>query len=192
MRQNLARRTALLDAAIDVLAREGSRGLTLRAIDIEASVPTGTASNYFANRGELLAQVMRRTRERLTPDPQALAETMKQAPSHDLAAELMRQLLTRMRNDRASNLAMLELRLEATRRPDLHAELSGFLAAEHEEVIGYHLAAGLPGDRTGVALLYFAMLGMIVDDLTVPAILAPYATDELIEQMVARLLPPRP
>lgn len=189
MRQNPARRTALLDAAIDVLAREGSRGLTLRAIDKEASVPTGTASNYFANRDELLAQVMRRTRERLTPDPEALAATMKQAPSHELVAELMRQLLTRMRNDRAGNLAMLELRLEATRRADLHTELSGFLAEENRQIVDYHVATGLPGDRTGVALLYFAMFGLIVDDLTVPAILEPYSTDDLIEQMVNRLLP---
>jgi hypothetical protein len=48
--------------------------------------------------------------------------------------------------------------------------------------------AGLPGDRTGVALLYFAMLGMIVDDLTVPEILEPYSTDALIAQLVSRLL----
>ncbi|MFG1853996.1 TetR/AcrR family transcriptional regulator [Actinomadura geliboluensis] len=189
MRQNPTRRTALLDAAIDVLAREGSRGLTLRAIDKQAGVPTGTASNYFANRDELLAQVMRRTRERLTPDPEALAETMKQAPSHELVAELMRQLLTRMRDDRAGNLAMLELRLEATRRAGLNAELSGFLTEEHREVIDYHVNAGLPGDRTGVALLYFAMSGLIADDLTAPALLEPYSTDDLIEQMVNRLLP---
>ncbi|MCO1656855.1 TetR/AcrR family transcriptional regulator [Pseudonocardia humida] len=192
MRQNPARRTALLDAAIEVLAREGSRGLTLRAIDKEAGVPVGTASNYFVNRDELLGQVMRRTRERLAPDPAALAATMERAPSRELATELMRQLLARMRADRASNLAMLELRQEATRRPDLHAELSGFLSAEHQEVIDHHLDAGLPGDRTGVALMYFAMLGMIVDDLTIPAVLEPYSTDELIEQMVARLLTPHP
>ena len=187
MRQNPTRRTALLDAAIDVLAREGSRGLTLRAIDKQAGVPT--ASNYFANRDELLTQVMRRTRERLTPDPEALAETMQRAPSHELAAELMRQLLARMRGDRAGNLAMLELRLEATRRADLNAELSGFLTEEHREVVDYHVNAGLPGDRTGVALLYFAMSGLIVDDLTAPALLEPYSTDHLIEQMVNRLLP---
>ncbi|MFG2088605.1 MULTISPECIES: TetR/AcrR family transcriptional regulator [unclassified Spirillospora] len=188
MRQNPARRTALLDAAIDVLAGEGSRGLTLRAIDKRAGVPTGTASNYFANRDDLLTQVMRRTRERLTPDPEALAETMKQAPSHELVAELMRQLLTRMRGDRAGNLAMLELRLEATRRADLDAELSGFLTEENREIVDYHVNAGLPGDRTGVALLYFAMSGLILDDLTAPALLESSSTDDLIEQMVNRLL----
>ncbi|SHN47718.1 TetR/AcrR family transcriptional regulator [Cryptosporangium aurantiacum] len=133
MPQNPERRTALLDAAIEVLAREGSRGLTLRAIDKEAAVPIGTATNYFANRDELLAQVMRRTRERLAPDPEALAATMTPAPSHELVAELMRQLLARMRADRASNLAMLELRLEATRRPALRTELSSFLTAELQD-----------------------------------------------------------
>lgn len=69
MRQNPQRRAALLDAAIEVLAREGSRGLTLRAVDAEAGVPTGTASNYFANRAQLLVQILHRTRERLTPSP---------------------------------------------------------------------------------------------------------------------------
>jgi DNA-binding transcriptional regulator YbjK len=188
VRQNPARRSALLDAAIEVLARDGSRGLTLRAIDKEAGVPTGTASNYFANRDELLVQVVRRTRERLAPDPDAVAATMDQPPSPALATELMRQLLARQRADRTSNLAMLELRLEATRRPELHAQLSAFLATEHREVVDFHLGAGLPGDRLGVALLYFGMLGLIVDDLTLPAILEPYDVDELIEQLVTRLL----
>lgn len=74
MRQNPARRAALLDAAIEVLAAEGSRGLTLRAVDAKAQVPVGTCSNYFANRAELLRQIMERTRERLTPDPAEVAE----------------------------------------------------------------------------------------------------------------------
>jgi AcrR family transcriptional regulator len=189
MRRNPARRAALLDAAIEVLAREGSRGLTLRAIDAEAGVPTGTATNYFADRADLLTQVMHRARERLTPDPEALAETMRQPPTHALATELMRQLLGRMRADRTGYLAMLELRLEATRRPELLAELSGFLTAELEDNIRYHLDAGLPGGAADVALLYFAMVGLLLDDLTVPAITEPYATDDLIEKLVTRLLP---
>ncbi|MEE2048187.1 TetR/AcrR family transcriptional regulator, partial [Nocardiopsis tropica] len=41
MRQNPERRRALLDAAIDVLAEEGARGLTFRAVDARAEVPTG-------------------------------------------------------------------------------------------------------------------------------------------------------
>ncbi|MGW2649338.1 TetR/AcrR family transcriptional regulator [Streptomyces sp. NPDC001393] len=189
MRQNPARRTALLDAAIEVLAREGSRGLTLRAVDKEAAVPTGTASNYFAHRGDMLAQVTGRTRERLTPDPAELAGTMNAEPSHEMVRTLMLQLLDRMRRDRSSYLAMLELRLEAARRPELHAELTRFLTAELDANIDFHLGHGLPGDRTGVVLVYLAMLGLIVDDLTVPELLAPHRPEALIDAMVTRLLP---
>ncbi|MEE6261365.1 TetR/AcrR family transcriptional regulator [Plantactinospora sonchi] len=189
MRQNPARRTALLDAAIEVLAREGSRGLTLRAVDTEAGVPTGTASNYFANRAQLLGQVLGRTRERLTPDPADMAETMAAPPDHALVRTLMRQLVERMRRERSVHLAMLELRLEATRRPELHTELARFSAEELESNVRFHLDAGLPGGRTGVVLLYLAMLGLIIDDLTVPDLLAPYPLDELIGTMVDRLLP---
>lgn len=189
MRQNPTRRTQLLDAAIEVLAREGSRGLTLRALDAEAGVPVGTASNYFANRAELLRQVMRRTTERLTPDPDALAVTMQAPPSRELVVTLMHELLGRVRADRSSHLAMLELRLEATRRPELRADLTDYLGAQLEDNVQFHLDAGLQGGRTTVVLLYFAMLGLIVDDLTVPAMLAPYPLDELIAEMVMRILP---
>ncbi|MFH7595476.1 TetR family transcriptional regulator [Streptomyces racemochromogenes] len=185
MRQNPERRAALLDAAIEVLAREGSRGLTLRAVDKEAGVPTGTASNYFAHRGQLLAQILRRTRERLTPDPAELSGPLD-------TVELLRRLLGRLRREPSVQIAVLELRLEATRRPELREELARFLADELEANIAGHLEAGLPGDRQGVALLYFAMQGLIVDDLTVPALLDAHPVEPLLGVMVERLLPRRP
>ena len=43
VRRNDQRRATLVDAAIEVLAREGARGLTFRAVDAEAAVPAGTA-----------------------------------------------------------------------------------------------------------------------------------------------------
>jgi hypothetical protein len=71
----------------------------------------------------------------------------------------------------------------------LHEELTRFFVAELDGNIGFHLGAGLPGDRTGVVLLYLAMLGLIVDDLTVPDLLAPHRLDALIDAMVTRLPP---
>lgn len=184
MRQNPQRRAALLDAAIEVLAREGSRGLTLRAVDAEAGVPTGTASNYFANRGQLLVQILHRTRERLVPDQADLAGPLD-------TKVLLRRLLERMRRERSVHIAMLELRLEGTRRPELQAELSGFQRLELHANVTWHLNAGLPGDRQGVVLLYLAMLGLIVDDLTAPTLLDDHPPEDLIDTMVERLLPLR-
>ncbi|MFC8125744.1 TetR/AcrR family transcriptional regulator [Streptomyces sp. NPDC057302] len=188
MRQNPARRAALLDGAIEVLAREGSRGLTLRAVDTQADVPKGTTTNYFANRAELLSQVMTRIQERLTPEESQLADTMSEKPSVELVATLLKQLLGRMRADRGSWLALMELRLEATRRPELHAELTRFFTAQLDANISFHLDGGLPGDRTGVVLMYLAMVGLIVDDLTVPDLLAAHSVDKLIDELARRVV----
>ncbi|MEJ8645792.1 hypothetical protein WKI68_40440 [Streptomyces sp. MS1.HAVA.3] len=58
-----------------------------------------------------------------------------------------------------------------------------------EANVAWHLESGLPGDRQGVVLLYLAMLGLIVDDLTAPATPAAHPVEGLIETMVERLLP---
>jgi len=57
----------LLDAAIEVLADDGARGLTFRAVDKKAGVPLGTASNYFANRDDMLTQAGTRFYEVIEP-----------------------------------------------------------------------------------------------------------------------------
>jgi DNA-binding transcriptional regulator YbjK len=189
MRQNAARRTALLDAAIEVLARDGSRGLTFRAVDAEAGVPVGTTSNYFANRDSLINQVAERTRERLTPAESDLATTMRAPRTSTLVVRLMTELRDRMRRDRSSYLAMLELRLEATRRPELNATLTKVFTDNLQDGITFHLDAGLPGDDVTVVLLYLAMSGFLIDDLTVPDVLAAYPPDRLIADMVERILP---
>ncbi|SNT59451.1 regulatory protein, tetR family [Asanoa hainanensis] len=187
MRQNPARRTALLDAAISVLAGDGSRGLTFRAVDTAAGVPTGTASNYFANRDDLIAQVAQRTRERLTPHESEVASTMRAPLTRELVTLLMHQLLDRLRRDRPTYLAMLELRLEATRRPELRAVLVDVFSQNLRESIKFHLDADLPGDESTVVLLYLAMSGLLIDDLTVPDVLAPYPYDDLIATLVDRV-----
>jgi hypothetical protein len=55
----------------DGLAREGARGLTFRAVDAEAGVATGTATNYFRTRDDLLNHAALRIHERFGPDPSA-------------------------------------------------------------------------------------------------------------------------
>ncbi|MFG3708719.1 TetR/AcrR family transcriptional regulator [Micromonospora sp. NPDC047670] len=190
MRQNPERRTALLDAAIEVLARNGSRGLTFRAVDAQAGVPTGTTSNYFTNRDDLLDQITQRTRERLSPAEATVSKTLQAPRDRQLVTRLMQDLLERMRRDRSSYLAMLELRLEATRRPELRAALTKVFTANLQDGIRFHLGAGLPGDETTVVLLYLAMSGLLVDELTVPDTLAPYSQDRLVADMVERIVGP--
>ncbi|MFD7653109.1 TetR/AcrR family transcriptional regulator [Actinosynnema sp. NPDC059797] len=186
MSSNPTRRMALVNAAIEVLAREGARGLTFRAVDAEAGVPNGTASNYFANRDDLLRQVGEHIHVRLTPDAIRLAETMSDPPDKSLVVRLLQEMLGRLQADRTGYLALLELRLEATRRPELQAALTRTISESLERDVRFHLDAGLPGDRTTVVSLYLAMTGLMVERLTLPEVLPEDQVTDLITALVER------
>jgi AcrR family transcriptional regulator len=187
MAQNPARRTALVNAAIEVLARDGARGLTFRAVDAEAGVPVGTASNYFASREDLLNQVGAHIHQRLTLDPTQV-ERVALEPSRDGLIELMRALFHLISDDRTGWLALVELRLEATRRPELRAALTRTLHDNLTMNIEGRRSSGIPGDDLTTVLLYYAMTGLILEHLTVPDVLTGFDIDELITTFVDRSL----
>lgn len=77
----MGRREDLGDAAISVVAEDGLKGLTHRAVDAAADVPAGTTSNYFRTRQALVEAVAARIEERdheiwasLGPPPATLDE----------------------------------------------------------------------------------------------------------------------
>ncbi|MBY8843033.1 TetR/AcrR family transcriptional regulator [Streptomyces sp. SP2-10] len=187
-RRNDQRRAALVDAAIEVLAREGARGLTFRAVDAEAAVPTGTASNYFTSRDDLLTQAGARVYARLRPDEATLAHQRTAGRDRDAYARLMRELVGRVAAFRTGYLALLELRLEATRRPELRTVLTERVRAGLAADVAYHEAAGLPGDATAVKLLYLALNWLIVEQLTLPEVLTEEERDALVTAAVERIV----
>ncbi|MFF4189127.1 TetR/AcrR family transcriptional regulator [Streptomyces sp. NPDC001691] len=202
MVRNPERRTALVDAAIEVLAREGARGLTFRAVDAQAGVPSGTSSNYFASRDDLFTQAGRHIHVRMAPDPDEVAEVMRQQPSRELVASLAHWVVRRMTAERTGYLAMLELRLEAVRRPALRAELTRALRADLDANIRFHVDSGLPGDADTVRLLYLAVNGLLVEAFTLPGMFggageqgvaeresADAETARLVDLIVARVVP---
>ncbi|XUM04103.1 TetR/AcrR family transcriptional regulator [Streptomyces venezuelae ATCC 10712] len=189
MARNPERRTSLLDAAIGVLADEGARGLTFRAVDARAGVPTGTASNYFSDRDQLLSQVGDRIFVRLAPDPDEAAAAMGHAPSRELVLDLMRWIARRLAAERTCYLGLFELRLEAVRRPELRTQLTQVLRADLDANVQGHLAAGMPGDADTVRLLYFALTGLLLDHFTVPGVLGDRDLDDMIETVVTRIVP---
>ncbi|WP_405616433.1 TetR family transcriptional regulator [Streptomyces sp. NBC_01511] len=192
MRQNPARRAALVDAAIEVLARDGARGLTFRAVDVETAVPTGTASNYFAGRDQLLNQVGHRIYERLMPDEATAATILAGPNTRERTAELVWLVVKRVTTFRAGFLALLELRLEATRRPELRAVLTARVGADVEANVVGHLASGLPGDADAVKVIYLATNWLVVERLTLPGVFSEEEAARLIGVLVERVLPSGP
>ncbi|MGR8007537.1 TetR/AcrR family transcriptional regulator [Streptomyces hypolithicus] len=188
VRRNDERRAALVDAAIQVLAAEGARGMTFRAVDTAAGVPPGTASNYFANRDDLFTQAGARVYERLQPDEATIARQRESAPDKESYTLLMTELVGRISAFRTGYLALLELRLEATRRPQLRAVLTERVRADLEANVAYHEASGLPGDATAVRLLYLALNWLIVEQLTLPDVLSEAEREQLVAAAVERIV----
>lgn len=100
------------DAAIEVIAAAGMRGLTHRAVDRAAGLPLGSTSYYARTRTALLELTMARIVEldRVSPRPGGLAESIAAYVSEALGPGRTRML------------ARYELALEATRRPELRAQ----------------------------------------------------------------------
>ncbi|GAB3211035.1 TetR/AcrR family transcriptional regulator [Nocardia tengchongensis] len=189
VRTNPERRNALIDAAIEVLARDGARGLTFRAVDKEAAVPAGTASNYFPNRDELFIQAGHRFYERLQPSAETMNHLFTGPRTRKTIAELMTETVTRITGFRTGYLALLELRLEATRRPELQTILTERVRADIEFNVRNHLDSGLPGDADSVILLFLALNWLIVERLTLPGIFGDEEAARLIRVAVDRAIP---
>ncbi|CAL9503567.1 hypothetical protein SUDANB1_03482 [Streptomyces sp. enrichment culture] len=188
VRRNDQRRAALVDAAIEVLAREGARGMTFRAVDAEAAVPVGTASNYFASRDDLFTQAGARVYERLQPDEATIARRRAAGGDRETYTVLMRELVGRVAGFRTGYLALLELRLEATRRPDLRKVLTERVRADVEANIAHHEASGLPGDALAVKLLMLTLNWLIVEQLTLPDVFSEAEREELVTAAVERIV----
>ncbi|SNX63975.1 TetR family transcriptional regulator [Streptomyces sp. TLI_55] len=194
MAVNPQRRAALVDAGVEVLAREGARGLTFRAVDAEAGVPVGTASNYFTGRDDLLRQIDARLHARLAPDPEKLAGLLARPKDRALVTAFMHDLIARATADRTGYLALLEMRLEATRRPELRESYTKSVRGDLEQGMEFHRDAGLPGGDETVVVLYLAMLGLILEHLTLPGVLDGVlpgvgVPEGLVERVVAMVVP---
>ncbi|GGD64994.1 TetR/AcrR family transcriptional regulator [Microbacterium murale] len=188
MAKNEMRRNLLADAGIAVLAREGSRGLTHRAIDAEVGVPVGTTSNYFRSRQALVAGIFERIGARLAPAPEDLEARAEAQPSQELFADYIRDIVRRLLAQRDVTVALFELRLEAARNPELAASLSEWQRAGFDGDVAFNEAAGLPGGRREVALFHYAIDGLVFDQLTSP-IDPGTSTDAVVDALVAGLLP---
>jgi DNA-binding transcriptional regulator YbjK len=114
-----ARTRQVGDAAIAVLAENGARGLTHRAVDQAAGLPPGTTSNYARTRSALLTLTLARIAE-LDAAEGAGGEGAGEAE----LAEVLPRMLHRTITDAGARrrvLARFELAFEATRRPELRA-----------------------------------------------------------------------
>ncbi|HVV94091.1 MAG TPA: hypothetical protein VHD15_11780 [Hyphomicrobiales bacterium] len=116
------RRRQIADAAIEVLARDGSRGLNHRAVDRFLDLPDGSTSYYFPKRNDLLAATARRISDLNLVDAEWVRRQVLDHPggldARGLAEHAVGAMLRRLKpSERARTIAYFEMTLDATRTP---------------------------------------------------------------------------
>ncbi|MFI0351677.1 TetR/AcrR family transcriptional regulator [Actinomadura sp. 9N407] len=164
--QNLKRRHALADAAIEVLGTRGAHGLSHRAVDETAGLPAGTASNYHRSREALFTAAMERAAElHLAEMEAANAQAGTSIDRSQLIELLGYSLLVAADQHRTRYLAVYELALEATRRPELQKAYAQLMETSVQFTIRQHRLLGLdtsPEDvRTLIQLYANTLFGLL-------------------------------
>ena len=117
------RRLELLDAAVRVVAAEGLRGLTHRAVDRRAGLAEGTCSAYLRTRQALQVAVAEHVAAALGGDVDRLAAELVECRSGDVEADdqralaLIAELFEAWLAQPDLVLAKLELTVEGSRNP---------------------------------------------------------------------------
>jgi len=115
-----ARRAALLDAAVEVIAEVGVAGATHRAIAARAGVPLSTTSYFFASIDELIEAAMQVVAERLIAQVDEIAEELARGPVDvDRAIDRFVELLSGVRT--VDLAAQFEIYLQSVHRPQLQS-----------------------------------------------------------------------
>lgn len=73
------RREVLLEAAIRVIADQGLRGLTHRAVEAEAGLPHGSTTYYFGTRQDLVMAIAKHIADTAVVEMRAIAQQMSLA-----------------------------------------------------------------------------------------------------------------
>lgn len=106
----ISRRDVVTDSAIAVVAEQGVRGLTHRAVDALAELPVGSTSNVYRTRDALITGIMERIGDLNSQQLERLPDSFRanDKPAQEIAVDFCMNWLTTDRN-RFYTMIMLSL-----------------------------------------------------------------------------------
>lgn len=175
------RRASLLDATIDLLADEGPRAITHRAVARRAGLPTASTTYYFDSIQQLTEEALAR---HVVGRSDELAELAAAAMSEGRdALEIGRRLAVSL-VDRATSpiLAQFQIYLEAARNPAVRQPVVDALDSfEHMASVIFRSLGARDPDAAATTIL------AIVDGFALHRLARPQPRDEEIETLVAAM-----
>lgn len=187
------RRRQILAAATTVLAQQGNRGLTHRAVDREAGLSEGSSSAYFRTRDALLRALGDVVADRLSADVAALGSRLASCPGdHERAVAEVSRLFSRWLGEPDLLAARLELTVAATRDPALAERFTQWRDDLVGMVRGVMEAAEADAGTHGGAsaeTLVAALDGVLLASLMLPQRRRRAFVSDSVEQLLSGLAP---
>lgn len=168
--ESVDRREALLEAAIRVVAAQGMRGLTHRAVEMEAAVPHGSTTYYFGTRHDLLVALMGYMAERgqkaMEPIARGLALSLAdRSKPVDLDA-IATALVAWIDASAEIELARYELQVTAARDPEMKQLMTESCNVFRQMCMPIVIACGSKDPERDSHVVQAAIDGWMFDRLT--------------------------
>lgn len=159
------RRRDLCDAAIELLAEDGARGLTHLRVDRRAGVADGTTSFYYQTRSALLRGAIDRVVQLDVADFTGALNAPADEEVDSLLSRLAEQAMrTAIEPERSRARARFELMMIASRDPDLSMVFDGLtdrFVAISEAAVAQVQPAGTPVDQELIKEQAFAVVNFL-------------------------------
>jgi TetR/AcrR family transcriptional regulator, regulator of biofilm formation and stress response len=156
-----ARRAALTEAALALIARVGPDGLTHRAVAKEADLPLAATTYWFASKEDMVRAALEHAAERDIAYWERLREASKGWTLKTLPAELTKVIEDACTTRRECAIVDCALWLEAVRRPELRDVAQRWLDGYAESMRAILDHVGAPSSDDDADLLGSAIDGLI-------------------------------
>lgn len=165
-----ARRERLIEATIDLVAREGTDAVTHRRVADLARVPLGSTTYYFASREEMLVEALKAFgREEIVSVRAGLSELLTQKPSRRRYVDwLVEFLAPQLAGDRWRTVAQYALQCEAARRAELQPVVRDWNQAWCTALEELFHALKVPNPGLEARMLLAMLDGFLLGQLAAP------------------------
>jgi TetR/AcrR family transcriptional regulator, regulator of biofilm formation and stress response len=167
------KRTDVLNAALRLLAREGPRAVTHRAVAAEAKTSVRGITYYFASREDLLTEALvHYANEAVARFDSIRAPLSGGSPAEiaDLAADLLAAtVMSDVEGDRVGLVAEYELVLEIGRNPAIEPAYQMFQRTLLDILAGYADVMGSEDPNSDARLVLATLRGLELEALASPS-----------------------
>ncbi|MBB4854437.1 DNA-binding transcriptional regulator YbjK [Mycobacteroides chelonae] len=163
-----ARRAGLLDAAIHLMAREGARAVTHRAVAAEAGTTHGNVWYWFGSLDQLLDEALKPLATRQIDEVRTLFTELPDAKIPVRIDRLARYVTDTLTDDRDSAIARYGFFLEVARHPTLRTRLDQWGTTQRAAFAQELRGAGVADPEADAADLLTAVNGLVLEQVALP------------------------